>query len=237
MGGRRCEANAWPPSSPAVDRGSEGVRTAALLDAAWPEPDRPATARRSLANIIARLRAQVRAVVHRDDRFGLSPRVERGLRPGRILDAADSAENDQIGTIPTLVAQTKTPSGRWRGEPWVDVSIEEVEPDRARLHAARLSLLRVRARELPRQRRHAEAVEHSRAGRTHRRRHRARLVRARPIARSTRTAGGRDRATPRGATGPRAQGPRDRCNRSPRSNLSSSTEPGARRVRSGERTR
>ena len=139
--------------------GSAGVRTAALLDVAWPEPDRPATARRSLANVIARLRAQ----------FGTSfvETTGSGYRIGshvdsdrvQVLAAAAAVDDDPVGDDTNLDTQVEAALRCWRGEPWVDIAIEEVEPDRARLHIARTSLLRARARTLTGRQRHAEAID------------------------------------------------------------------------------
>ena len=68
-------------------------------------------------------------------------------------------EDDQVGDDPDLVSRVEDALRRWRGEPWVDITIQEVEPDRARLLAARLRLLRGRARTLTHRQCHADAVD------------------------------------------------------------------------------
>jgi len=139
--------------------GSAGMRTAALLDSAWSEPERPATARRSLANMIARLRAQFGPefieTTGSGYRLGAHVASDRSL----ILDTAAAVEVDPEGIDIDIESQVEEALHRWRGEPWVDITIENVEPDRARLHAARASLLRARARTLASRYRYAEAAE------------------------------------------------------------------------------
>lgn len=136
-----------------------GVRTAALLDAAWPEPDRPANARQSLANVIARLRAQFGGsfIETTGSGYRLGPTVDSDR--ARILEVAASDEIDDADVDWGVVERVDDALGRWRGEPWVDITIEEVEPDRARLNAARLRLVRAKARSLAQQSRDAEAVD------------------------------------------------------------------------------
>ena len=139
--------------------GTGGMRTAALVDATWPEPERLPTVRRSLANIVARLRSQFGPTFIETTGSGYRLGAHVGSDRMRILESAAAAELDPEGTDIDIEAQVEDALRRWRGEPWVDITIEQVEPDRARLDASRLSLLRARARTLTEQQRYAEAVE------------------------------------------------------------------------------
>lgn len=129
--------------------GSAGVRTAELVDAAWPVPQ-PASARRSLANTVFRLRSQfgdafvettaggyrLGQSVCSDRAVTLSAAAEIGAEDLSALDP--SAAGAALRSVDAAVR-------RWRGTPWIDVSIVDVEADRAQLAAARLALLRARA--------------------------------------------------------------------------------------------
>ena len=139
--------------------GRSGVRTDALLDAGWPEPARPTTARRSLANVVARLRAQFGPTFVETTGTGYRLGAEVGSDRAQLLEAAAAVMDDDLDGDPGLVSQVDRALRLWRGEPWVDVSIDEVEADRARLHAARVRLLQRAARTLAHQHRFAEAVD------------------------------------------------------------------------------
>ena len=139
--------------------GGAGVRTDALLDAGWPEPARPSTARRSLANVVARLRAQFGPTFVETTGTGYRLGAEVGSDRAQLLEAAAAVMDDDLDGDPGLVSQIDRALRLWRGEPWVDVSIDEVEADRARLHAARVRLLQRAARTLAHQQRFGEAVD------------------------------------------------------------------------------
>ena len=48
-------------------RGSDGIRTEALLEAVWPSPDQPTTARQSLANLVCEGAFGIRCRLRRID--------------------------------------------------------------------------------------------------------------------------------------------------------------------------
>lgn len=139
--------------------GDAGMRTAAIVDSVWPQPERPATARRSLANIVARLRSRFGPDFI--ETTGSGYRLGTGVASDRlwILETATSVEMTADGTDLHLESDVEDALHRWRGEPWVDISIDEAEPDRARLHAARATLLRAHAAALTRRGRHEPAVD------------------------------------------------------------------------------
>ncbi len=124
-----------------------GVATNEIIDRCWPPPDQPPTARRSLANVIGRLRealgqdgiettengyrlGQVTGS-RRDEFLACARRAEALLRDGRV---------DEAGSI------VSTALGWWRGEPWAGIDgVDAIEADRSFLAAARARMLAVLA--------------------------------------------------------------------------------------------
>lgn len=137
----------------------EGVSTERLIDAVWPPPTRPPTARQSLANLVARLRAT------HGDRFVETTRA--GYRLGqhtasdrrrfiaavaRASQLVDGAPDEALDTIDQALAYV-------RGRPWHDVdSFIEVEADRAFLESEIARAERIRARALVALGRSADAI-------------------------------------------------------------------------------
>jgi predicted ATPase len=109
--------------------------------------------------VVARLRAQFGPTFIETAGFGYRLGARVASDRARILETAATVEVEPEGIDIDIESQVEDALHRWRGEPWVDIMIEEVEPDRARLDAARVSLLRARARTLTGRHRYAEAAE------------------------------------------------------------------------------
>lgn len=138
---------------------ADGVTTEALIDAVWPSPGEPPTARQSLANLVARLRSS-----HGDGFVETTPVGYRlganvGSDRDRFVAAVDratglieDAPQDALDTIEDAFVYV-------RGRPWHDVEFPlEVEADRARLLIDIQRARRIRARALAALGRHVEAI-------------------------------------------------------------------------------
>lgn len=127
-------------------RGRSGMTSDELVETCWPS-DQPATARRSLANVIRRLRTRLGpdAIVTAGSTYRLDGALDSdratllaSVGPARdALDAGDAAE-----------ARRRVGEGLagWRGEPWTDLDdLDQVVADRLVIHEAHRELLAVRA--------------------------------------------------------------------------------------------
>lgn len=123
-----------------------GVTSSALIDAVWPLPDQPPTARQSLANLVARLRTTYGdAIVETTGdgyRLGAGMASDRERLLSVVDDAQRLVDQDPEATLRSLDAAL----GRVRGRPWHDVdSPIGVEADRAQLGVHLERAHRVRA--------------------------------------------------------------------------------------------
>lgn len=126
-------------------RRPHAVSTEALLEAGWPSPGQPPSARQSLANVVARLRAaHGAAFIDSTDsgyRLGSDVTSDREIFEAEIAEAARLA--DDSGAALVVLDRAL---GRWRGDPWPELERPvEVEADRARLLALRQRAERLQA--------------------------------------------------------------------------------------------
>lgn len=138
---------------------SGGVRTEALIEAIWPSPGQPPTARQSLANLVARLRS-----AHGD---GLIESTGNGYRLGANVVSDRAQLLIEVERAAQLVAHdpalaleaTDAALARVRGRPWANVeSPEQVPADRATLEENTARAHRLRASALVALDRAAEAI-------------------------------------------------------------------------------
>ena len=126
--------------------GYSGVPTEELIEMIWPSPDRPATARQSLANIVLRLRRSNGALFVESTRRGY--RIGSHVQSDRKRFLADVKKADElVAHAPDRALELVDQAlPRWRGEPWTGIERPVVvEADRAYLLQMHTSALRLRA--------------------------------------------------------------------------------------------
>ena len=121
-----------------------GARTDRLLDTIWPRPSRPASARQSLANIVARFRSRFGHdfINSTGSGYVLGESVASDRRNflDTLLRAEESLEHDPEDAA----ALVDSALDLWRGTPWVNVDeIIDFQTDRTTLEYARRRALRV----------------------------------------------------------------------------------------------
>lgn len=128
-----------------------------LLDSVWPGPDRPATARQSLANSVARFR----------DRFGAGfiESTSHGYRLGDFVESdrarfeSDVARARHATEPAEVLVAIELARTRWRGDPWFGLDLPmTLSADRARLLELRAEADRLGALAMVELGRHGDAI-------------------------------------------------------------------------------
>jgi len=140
--------------------GPVGLSTEALLEEIWPSPGQPASARQSLANLVARIRHRYGAEVIESIGYGyrLGPRVTSERTEFLRLLGEATACLDGSPTEAHLLANTAL--GLWRDEAWYALEVpHSALVDRAHLYERRLDVLQVAVDALSTLDRSSEATE------------------------------------------------------------------------------
>ncbi len=145
------------------------LTTESLIEKVWPMSGQPTTARQSLANMIARLRAH-----HGDDfietdgaayRLGDRVRSDRQRFETEVIEADGALRTDPEEAL-ALIERAER---RWRGDPWGAIEApDEVLVDRTRLEELADDARRVRAIALATLGRSSEAIPQLEASVAHR---------------------------------------------------------------------
>jgi predicted ATPase/DNA-binding SARP family transcriptional activator len=139
--------------------GRGGVRTETLMEAIWPSPDRPASARQSLANFVSRWR-----LAYGDEfveSFGNGYRLGNHVQSDRqrFVDEVRRAQELTDLDPDAAIDLAERALLRWRGDPWVGLERPDgVAADRAHLLERHASAQKIRLSCLLALGRPAEAV-------------------------------------------------------------------------------
>lgn len=125
-----------------------GCTTAELVEWCWPPQEQIPTARRSLVNVIARLRAALGTDSIETTELGYRLHGSVGSHRQQFLNLAGLAQEKlNVGETELAAEFAANALGLWRGDPWAGIDgIDGLEADRSLLHGARAQLLAVKAR-------------------------------------------------------------------------------------------
>lgn len=136
------------------------VSAEALVDAVWPPPDQPVTARQSLRNLVARLRSQYGSDFIASSTAGYRLGDEVASDRKRLLTAAAECRTGAGRVDPaTRLAELTSTINDCAGEPWANVDLPDpLEADRQLLRVAMREVTTDAARLHARAGRHAAAI-------------------------------------------------------------------------------